>query len=51
MYSLLNPATGEKPINGWIIFLIIIAALALIAALLAPKFPKIIDFFKKIFKK
>ncbi len=52
MYTLVSiPATGEKPISGWIIFLIIVAALALIITVLAPKIPAVIDFFKRKFKK
>ncbi len=45
------PLTGEKPINGWIIVAIVVAALALVATLLAPKIPAIIDYFKNKFKK
>lgn len=47
----LNPPTGERPLNGWIIVLIVVAALALVATVLAPKVPKMIEFFKTKFKK
>ena len=51
MNYLLNPPTGERPVNGWIIFLIVLAALALIGTLVAPKIPQIVAWFKKTFKK
>lgn len=51
MSNLLNPSTGERPINAWIVFLVIFAALVLLATLLAPVLPKIAEFFKKIIKK
>ena len=51
MNYLINPPTGERPISGWIILLIVLAALALLGTLLAPKFPQIADWFKKTFKK
>lgn len=47
----LNPPTGEKPLSGWIIAIIIIAALAVVASLLLPKLPKIKKFFEEKFKK
>jgi len=51
MNYLFNPPTGERPISGWIILLIIVAALVLIGTLLAPKLPQIKNGIKKIFKK
>ena len=52
MYDFINvPATGEKPLNAWIIVAIVAAALALITSVLAPKLPDIINFFKNKFKK
>ena len=51
MNYLLSPPTGEQPINGWIIFLIVVALLVLIGTLLAPKFPQIAAWLKKIFNK
>lgn len=42
------PQTGEKPLSGWIIALIVVAALALLGALF---FPQLCALYKKIFKK
>lgn len=44
-YSLIPP-TGEKPLSGWIIAIIVIAAVLLIASALIPFLPKIIEFIK-----
>ena len=49
MNSLWNiPQTGEKPLSGWIIALIVIAAIALLGALF---FPQLCELYKKHFKK
>ena len=52
MYSFNNvPNTGEQPINPWIIVAIVVAAVAVVATLIAPKIPAIIKFLKAFFKK
>ena len=45
LYPLI-PQTGEKPLSGWIIAIIVIAAILLIASALIPFLPKIIEFAK-----
>lgn len=46
-----NVPTGEQPLNAWIVVLIIVAGLLLIASVIYPYLPKIIDFFKEKFSK
>ncbi len=48
MLTLLSllPQTGEKPLSGWIIAIVIIAAILVLACAITPFLPKIIEFIK-----
>ncbi len=49
-YSFIPP-TGEQPISPWIMITIIVSALALVAAILAPKLPHFLEYLKNKLKK
>ncbi len=44
-----NVPTGEQPLNAWIVILIVVAGLLLLASVIYPYLPKIIEVFKEKF--